>query len=323
MRTFPPPETVMAHHVLPASPETCFWGFFAADTAPVLHLASGDEVTVEALPAGGVDDLHPDPARCLPEHRDTLEALAPRKGPGAHIMNGPVHVEGAEPGDVLQVDILESRPRQDWGFAKIIPLLGTLPDEFGEARRWFVDMDLEAGDAVLPWGTRLPLDPFFGILAVAPPPAWGAIDTAEPRAHGGNMDNKELRPGTTLYLPVFNEGALFSAGDGHGRQGDGEVCVTALETALTGRFRLTVRKDLKTDLPFAETADSLISMGFDVDLDDAAKTAVRRMIDLVCARTERSREEAYMLASLACDFEVTQLVDGEKGIHGILPKSAL
>ncbi|NBB69607.1 MAG: amidase [Alphaproteobacteria bacterium] len=313
----------MAHHVLPASPETCFWGFFAADTAPVLHVASGDEVTVEALPAGGVDDLHPDTTRCLPEHRATLEGLEPAKGPGVHLMNGPVHVDGAAPGDVLQVDILESWPRQDWGFAKIIPLLGTLPEDFGRFGRWFVDMDRDAGEAVLPWHTRLPLAPFFGVLAVAPPAAWGAIDTAQPRAHGGNMDNKELRPGATLYLPVFQEGALFSAGDGHGLQGDGEVCVTGLETSLTGRFRLTVRKDLAADLPFAETADHLIAMGFDADLDDAAKTAVRRMIDLICERTERTREEAYVLASLAADFRVTQLVDGEKGIHGLLAKSAL
>jgi acetamidase/formamidase len=313
----------MAHHVLPASADTCFWGFFAAETEPVLHVASGDEVTVEALPAGGLADLHADPGRLLPEHRATLEALTPRKGPGAHIMNGPVHVEGAEPGDVLQVDILEASPRQDWGFAKIIPLKGTLPEEFPAFERFVIDMDVEHGAAILPWGTRLPLDPFFGIMAVAPPANWGMIDTAEPRAHGGNMDNKDLRPGTTLYLPVFNEGALFSAGDGHGLQGDGEVCITALETTLTGRFRLTVRKDLKADLPFAETADHLVSMGFDADLDDAAKTAVRQMIELIRARTPRTREEAYVLASLAADFKVTQLVDGEKGIHGLLAKSAL
>lgn len=313
----------MAHHLLPASPETCFWGFFSAATPPVSHVASGDEVTIEALPAGDLDDFPIDPARWMSEHRPTLEALVQAKGPGAHIMNGPIHVEGAEPGDVLQIDILESRPRQDWGFAKIIPLLGTLPDEFEAFQRWLIDLDLSAGEAVLPWGTRLPLDPFFGVLAVAPPTPWGTIDTAQPRAHGGNMDNKDLRPGSTVYLPVFQPGALFSAGDGHGLQGDGEVCVTALETALTGRFRLTVRKDLTAPLPYAETPEHLIAMGFDADLDDAAAIAVRRMIDLICERTPRTRAEAYLLASLACDFKVTQLVDGEKGIHGLLPKSAL
>jgi len=313
----------MAHHTLPATPETCFWGYFRAEMEPALRVASGDEVSLDALPAGRVDDLHPDEARNLPEHRRVLEALTPHKGVGPHVMTGPVHVEGAMPGDVLQVDILEARPRADWGFAKIIPLLGTLPADFHEFHRYLIDIDAAAHEAVLPWGTRLPLDPFFGIMAVAPPARWGTLGTAEPRAHGGNMDNKDLRPGTTLFLPVFNEGALFSAGDGHGCQGDGEVCITGLETALAGRFRLTVRKDLAADLPFAETPSHLISMGFDADLDDAARIAVRGMIDLVCRHSPRTREEAYVLASLAADFKVTQLVDGEKGVHGVLPRAVL
>jgi acetamidase/formamidase len=198
-----------------------------------------------------------------------------------------------------------------------------LPEDFPDHEHFLIDIDTDRGEAVLPWGKRIALDPFFGVLAVAPPAAWGRLDTAQPRAFGGNMDNKELRPGATLYLPVFNEGALFSAGDGHGVQGDGEVCLCAVETALRGRFRLTLRSDLDAALPYAETPETLISMGFEADLDDAAKIAVRRMIDLVCARTERTRSEAYLLCSLACDFRVTQLVDGEKGIHGVLPKSAL
>jgi len=311
----------MPHHVLRSSPETCFWGYFDARTPAVLRVASGDELTVEALPAADLSDLPADGARVLAEHRPVLEALAHDRGTTPHVITGPVHVAGAMPGDVLQVDILEARPRQDWGFAKILPLKGTLPEDFPEAHTF--DIGIQGDEAVLPWGKRLPLDPFFGILAVAPPPAWGRVGAAEPRAFGGNIDNKELRPGTTLYLPVFNEGALFSAGDGHGLQGDGEVCLCAIETALTGRFRLTVRKDLTAALPYAETAEHLISMGFDADLDDAAKIAVRRMIDLVCERTPRTRAEAYMLASLACDFRVTQLVDGEKGVHGVLPKTAL
>lgn len=311
----------MARHVLRSSPETCFWGYFDASTKPVLHVASGDEVTIETLAAAGHAELPEDRARLLPEHRPVLDALLSDRGSTSHVLTGPVHVEGAEPGDVLQVDILDAVPRQDWGYAKIVPYLGALPGEFPEVERF--RMDIDGDEVVLPWGKRLALDPFFGILAVAPPKAWGRVGAAEPRAFGGNMDNKDLRPGTTLYLPVFNEGALFSTGDGHGLQGDGEVCLCAVETALTGRFRLTVRKDLEAPVPWAETAESLISMGFDADLDTAAKIAVRRMIDLICARTERTRSEAYVLASLACDFKVTQLVDGEKGIHGVLPKVAL
>ena len=137
------------------------------------------------------------------------------------------------------------------------------------------------------------------------------------------MDNKELRPGATLYLPVFTEGALFMAGDGHGVQGDGEVCISALETALTGRFRLTVRQDLDYRQPFAENATHLISIGLDEDLDDAAKQAVREMIDHVCRRSLLSRSQAYMLCSLAGDLRVTQTVDGVKGCHMMLPKAAL
>jgi acetamidase/formamidase len=145
----------------------------------------------------------------------------------------------------------------------------------------------------------------------------------EPRKFGGNMDNKELRPGSTLYLPGFNDGALFYAGDGHAVQGDGEVCITALETGLTGTFRLTVRKDLDYDYPFAETASHLISMGMDADLDEAARKAVREMIDHICRRSALSREQAYMLCSLQGNLRVTQTVDGEKGCHMILEKAVL
>jgi acetamidase/formamidase len=157
-------------------------------------------------------------------------------------------------------------------------------------------------------------------MGVAPPPVYGAVTSIVPREFGGNMDLKELVAGTTLYLPVWAPGALFSAGDGHGVQGDGEVCVTALETALCGTFRLVLRKDLKFDLPRAETPSHHITMGFNEDLDDAAKTALREMIALIGERLGLSPEDAYMFCSLAVDMRVTQLVDGNKGIHAMLPK---
>jgi acetamidase/formamidase len=137
------------------------------------------------------------------------------------------------------------------------------------------------------------------------------------------MDNKELRPGTTLYLPVFQEGALFSAGDGHGRQGDGEVCIAAVETALRGRFRLTVRKDMEITGPFAENATHLISMGFHETLDEAMRRAVRQMIGLVSERAGITKDQAYMLLSLAGDLRITQVVDGEKGVHMMMLKEWL
>jgi acetamidase/formamidase len=313
----------MTHHHLDWRPEHLFWGFFDAITPPILTINSGDEVTLDCLPACTVDDLPPGHAKVLPDHLAALQAHEGKMGPGPHFMTGPVFVRGALPGDVLQVDILEATPMQDWGFTAIMPFLGALPDEYTNYQRLHIDIDRTAGTCTVPWGLTMPLDPFFGVMGVAPPTAWGRIGSPQPRAHGGNMDNKELRPGTTLYLPVFQDGALFSAGDGHGRQGDGEVCIAAVETALRGRFRLTVRKDMTITGPYAESETHLISMGFHETLDEAMRRAVRQMINLASARAGISKDEAYMLLSLAGDLRITQVVDGEKGVHMMMSKEWL
>ncbi len=313
----------MTHHHLDWRPEHLFWGYFEAATPAVLEVDSGDEVTLDCLPACTMDDLPPGRAGVLPAHLAALEAHAGRMGPGPHFMTGPVHVRGAKPGDVLQVDILEATPMQDWGFTAIMPFLGALPDEFTNYQHLFISIDRNAGTCTVPWGLTMPLDPFFGVMGVAPPREWGRIGSPQPRAHGGNMDNKELKPGTTLYLPVFQEGALFSAGDGHGRQGDGEVCIAAVETALRGRFRLTVRKDMAITGPYAENADHLISMGFHETLDEAMRRAVRQMIGLVSDRAGITPDQAYMLLSLTGDLRITQVVDGEKGVHMMMRKEWL
>jgi hypothetical protein len=308
------------HHTIPATPENMVLGYLDATTPPVLRVASGDTVTLSSFPAGGMDSL-PEMSRVPADYLHALKTLP--AGPGPHFITGPVYVEGAMPGDVLQIDILDAKPTMDWGFVAILPLLGTLPDEFTDYETIHPVIDHERNVCILPWGTELPLDPFFGIIGVAPPKAWGRCGSPVPRAFGGNMDNKELKPGTTLYLPVFNEGALFMAGDGHGVQGDGEVCVTALETGLAGTFRLTVRKDLTLDFPFAETATHLMSIGLNEDLDDAAAQAVREMVKHICLRTNLSRNQAYMLCSLIGDLRVTQTVDGNKGVHMMLAKKHL
>lgn len=310
-----------AQHRLPATPETMVWGYLDAATEPVLHVESGDTVTLACVPAGGAPSLPADRSLVPAEYLAALEVLP--QGPGAHFVTGPVFVRGAERGDTLQVDILSAAPTMDWGFVSIMPLLGTLPDEFTEYETVHPSIDRERGVCRLPWGTELPLDPFFGVIGTAPPPEWGRVSTNVPRAFGGNMDNKELKPGATLFLPVFADGALFYAGDGHGVQGDGEVCVTALETGLEGAFRLTVHKDLRLQRPFAETQTHLMSIGLDEDLDDAAKQAVREMVREVCARTNLSRNQAYMLCSLVGDLRVTQTVDGNKGCHMLLAKRHL
>ncbi len=241
----------MTHHHLHSSPETCHWGFFEAKLKPVLTISSGDEVTVDTVSGG--PDVVPDRSKFhIPPELADIHAKNERMVPG-HILTGPIAVEGAEPGDVLEVDILDVQLRQDWGYNLIRPLAGTLPDDFHETRLLNIPLDRAKMVGRMPWGLDLPLKPFFGVMGVSPPPAWGRITSLIPRAMGGNLDNKELGAGVKLYLPVFVPGALFSCGDGHGVQGDGEVCVTAIETALQGRFRLTLRKDLRLNYPRAET----------------------------------------------------------------------
>ncbi|WP_172328488.1 acetamidase/formamidase family protein [Mangrovicoccus sp. HB161399] len=312
----------MATHFLPATPATVAWGSFDAARPAVLTIDSGDTVTFETL-SGEPEDMPPEGAgyEILPGHAE-VHAQCPR-GRGPHFLTGPVWVNGAEPGDVLEVRILACDLRASWGWNVVEPLLGTLPEDFPERRLLHMPIDLAAKTVKTSWGKTLPLDPFFGILGVAPPASYGRISTAEPREHGGNMDNKELKVGVTLYLPVWNAGALFSVGDGHGVQGDGEVCLTALETCMTGRFEFHLRKDMTLGLPRAESDDWLMTMAFDPDLDDAAKTALRLMIDWLEDGHEMHRGDAYTLCSLAADMRVTQLVDGNKGIHCVLPKSAL
>ncbi len=311
----------MANHEIPGTHETMVWGYFDATTPPVAKVESGDEVTLYSFPAGGAESLPADRSIVPAAYLEALDALT--QGAGPHFVTGPVYVNGAAPGDVLQVDILETVCTMDWGFMAILPLLGTAPDVFTEYETIHPAIDRDRGVMTMPWGTEIPLDPFCGIIGVAPPVAWGRCGSPVPRAFGGNMDNKELRPGATLYLPVFNEGALFFAGDGHGVQGDGEVCITALETGVKATFRLTVRKDLAYTKPFAESPTHLISIGLNEDLDDAAKEAVLEMVDRICERTSLTRNQAYMLCSVAADVRVTQLVDGNKGIHVMLPKTVL
>ncbi len=307
-------------HVVPLGPETMVMGYFDAALPPVLEVDSGDTVSLAAWHAGGPARLPPERGRVDPAHLACLEKVPP--GPATHLITGPVAVRGALPGDVLQIDILEVEPISDWGFVLVAPLLGTLPEQ-DEHAIIHPAIDRARGVALLPWGTEIPLRPFFGVMATQPPPHWGRVPSPPPRAFGGNMDNKELVAGTTLYLPVFVSGGGFCAGDGHGVQGDGEVSITALETALSGTFRLTVRKDLDYRRPFAESPTHLIAIGLDEDLDDAAIQATREMVEHLGRRTTLDRNQAYMLCSLVGDLRVTQTVDGVKGCHMMLAKEHL
>jgi len=305
-----------SHRVLAPSPETVHWGYFDATIPPRLTVDSGDTVTVDTVSGGLVEVA--DTSIMRPDHREIVERLKPVLGP--HILTGPIAVRGAEPGDTLEVRIASIKLSVDWGWNVIRPLKGALPEDFPAFQRRIVPIDRTTMTATLPWGPTLPLRPFFGILATALRPEYGTISSIEPREFGGNMDNKELVPGTSLFLPVFVPGANFSAGDGHAVQGDGEVCLTALETCLTGTFELVLHKGLRLAFPRAVTPTHYIAMGMDPDLDDAAKQALRDMIAWLRQLTGWTPAEAYVFCSLACDLRVTQLVDGNKGIHAMVSR---
>jgi acetamidase/formamidase len=302
---------------LDAAPDTIHWGYFDALLTPRLTIKSGDTVTISTV-SGNPSQMPPNGSEfAVPSALAEIHATSSPRLPG-HICTGPIAIKGATPGCVLEVRIKSIDLNYAWGYNMIRPQTGALPDDFNEGRVIHVPLDTSRMVGRLPWGLDIPLRPFFGVMAVAPPREWGVISTIPPRRNGGNMDNKELVAGATLYLPIFVDGALFSVGDGHAVQGDGEVNVNAIETGLIGTFELHVRKDLSLKWPMAETATHVITMGFDNDLDNAVSIALRSMLSLVS-----SREDVYTLCSLAADLRVTQVVNTAKGIHMMIDKQYL
>jgi acetamidase/formamidase len=310
-------------HVLKASPTTVAWGHYHAKTPPVSRIKSGDSVEFTTLLTSSPTRL--EGAGVLPEQveqalRDIYKEVKD-KGPGGHILTGPVFVEGAEPGDVLEVRIRSIKLAIPYSYNGFGPRSGTIPEDFPTSKMKIIPLDLERMVAPFGEGIEIPLKPFFGSMGVAPPETSGRVSSAPPGIHAGNLDNKELVAGTTLFIPVHVPGALFEVGDGHAAQGDGEVDITALETSLVGTLEFVVRKDLHLKWPRAETPTHFIAMGIDKDLDEAMKIAVRECVDLLVQEKKLSREDAYMLSSTAVDFHITQVVDGTKGVHAMVPKS--
>ena len=319
---------VGARHTLMPSPRTVSYGGYDPAAAPSLRIASGDEIDLGAVSTCGARLLQAgvDSGTIEPAYRAITAAVRDstlRRGPGGHILTGPVHVDGAEPGDVLEVRIKSVELAIPVACNSFGPRSGFLPEDFpNTSRSKIVPLDAKRmiGHFSDSAGIEIPLRPFFGSMGVAPPPASGRINSAPPGIHAGNLDNKELVAGTILYIPVHVRGALFLAGDGHAAQGDGEVDITALETALRGRFQLIVRKDMKLAWPRGETATHWIAMGADSNLTVATKIAVREAIKLLVEVKQMTREDAYMLVSTACDVRITQLVDGTMGAHVMIPK---
>jgi acetamidase/formamidase len=313
-----------ADYQLKATPATVAWGYYWSAAKPVLRIHSGDRVEIQTLLTNSPDRLAA--AGVKPEAIEaSLKAITAEvkdKGPGGHILTGPVFVQGAEPGDTLEVRILKIEYAIPYAYNSFRPTSGVLTaEDFAQGATRIIPLDTVRNVARFTDRIEIPLHPFFGSMGVAPPEAAGRVSSAPPGTHAGNLDNKDLVAGTKLFIPVHVPGALFEVGDGHAAQGNGEVDITALETSLTGTFEFVVRKDLHLKAPRGETPTHFIAMGLNPDLTEALKMAVREAIDFLVAEKHLSREEAYMLCSTAVDFNVTQAVDGTKGVHAMIPKS--
>ncbi len=321
--TIAAPQAAKTHR-LEATPETVAYGYYWSEAKPALRIASGDIIDVDTLltnsPAGlaraGVAD------EAIQESLKKIVAAFPTgntgRGPGGHILTGPVFVEGAEPGDTLEVKILSIDLPIDYGYNGCSGFVAENCDRTAGTK--ILKLDRQSMTSEFLPGIVIPLRPFFGSMGVAPAPELGRVSSNPPGRHAGNLDNRELVAGSTLYIPVFVKGALFEIGDGHAAQGDGEVDQTAIETSLRGRVQLTVRKDMKLQWPRAETATDYISMATDEDLKTATTVAIQEMIDFLASTKGLSKHEAYQLVSIAGNVAITQLVD--KPVHGVHVKMA-
>lgn len=308
-------------YILNPSPTTVAWGNYWSETKPVLRIQSGDYVKVHTLITSNpqrLEEAGVSPDQVEKELRD-VQSMNDR-GPGGHILTGPIYVEGAEPGDVLEVRIKSVDLAIPYGY-NAIGQSGFLSDEIFDRKMRIIPLDEKKMIGHFADGIEIPLRPFFGSMGVAPPEEAGRWNSAPPWVHAGNLDNKELTAGTSLFIPVFVKGALFEIGDGHAAQGNGEVDITAIETSLKGKLQLVVHKGKKLQWPMAETPTHIITMGLDRDLNAATHIAVRQMIRYLMEEKKLSQADAYMLCSVAVDVNITQLVDGNVGVHAMLPKA--
>jgi acetamidase/formamidase len=316
-----------------ATPGTVAWGYYWSAAKPVLTVHSGDTVVMQTLSTCGSPERLQSlgvPAADIPPYEATVYVGVPEseRGPGGHILTGPVAIAEAEPGDVLEVRIQKILIDAPFACNSFGAGRGFLPNDFPYSRTKIIPLDRQKMTADFAPGITLPLHPFFGSMGLAPATTT-KYNSAPPWMHAGNIDNKEMVAGTVLYIPVNAKGALFEAGDGHAGQGNGEVDITAMETFLTGTFQFIVHKGSLSDQhrlvwPRAETPTAYISMGFSEDLKTATEMAVRNMITFLSEQNpdfpHLSREDAYSLISVACDVDITQLVDTNSGVHVMCPK---
>src|SRR4030088_1615757 len=322
LRTWAQQPSSQATHMLKPTPKTIAWGYYDASTPPVLRVKSGDSVEIQTLITSSPKRL--EGAGVAADQveqslRDIYDQVK-NKGPGGHILTGPIYIEDAQPGDVLEVRIVSVRLAIPYAYNGFGPGRGFLPEDYPYPKMKIIPLDEKRMVGKFAPGIEIPLRPFFGSMGVAPPETTGKFSSNPPWIHAGNLDNKDLVAGATLYIPVHAAGALFEVGDGHAGQGNGEVDITALETSLVGTFQFMVRKDMHLRWPRAETPTHFITMGLHEDLNEATKLAVREIIDFLMKEKHFSRDDAYMLSSGAADMSITELVEGNKGVHMAIPK---
>jgi acetamidase/formamidase len=318
-------------HLIKSGPETVHWGYLWGAAEPVLRIKPGETVTMETVSHEGLMGDQGPPEKFFARFGiDREQVLADavavytkvqHSGLGPHVVTGPIYIEGAEPGDTLAIHVIAAKPRVPYGVNSMRSGKGGLPDEFTLNRSVVIPFDEARGVAKFAPKIEIPLKPFFGIMAVGPARSMGKLSSVPPGTYGGNIDLKDLVAGSTLYLPVHVPGALFMTGDGHAAQGDGEVDLTAIETSMTGTFRFDLIKGKTLAWPRAETPDHWICLGLHENLEEAMRMCIRETVNFLATEKNMSRVDAYALASIGVDFEVTQVVDQVKGIHAMIPKA--
>ena len=312
-------------HVVPSTKETVRLGVFDANLSPVLTIDSGDILSFPDTWSHFLNEMQPGvPVDKLAQ----LRTSNPGRGP--HSIIGPVAVNKAEPGDVLEIRYQTLRP-YEWGAVFNNPgSLGTglLPQDYAQGQIKYVDLDLQAMQGKFMPKITIPLKPFQGTFGLAPPDGYfpplspGVTSSVPPGPHGGNLDLSELSEGSTLYLPVWKPGGLIYTGDSHAVQGDGEISLTALETRMReARVQVILHKQKNLAWPVAETASHWITLGLDKDLNVAMTLAARNAIKFLAAQAKISELDAYALCSIAVSFRVTQVVDIVRGVHAMIPKT--
>ena len=319
------------HATLHSTPETVLWGYLAANLPPALTIKSGQVVEIRALSHQGLTTgRSPEEffgAFGIPAQEVLADATAvftqvkrPR-GASVHILTGPIYIEDAEPGDTLEVRVLDVKFRVPYGINNTGPGKGLLPKLLKEQVARLIRIDLERRVALFSEEIEIPLNPFMGIMAVSPPTSLGMVSSTPPGAWGGNMDLKFLVKGATLYLPIFNKGAQFFTGDGHAVQGDGEVDGGAIEISLAPTLQFILHKGKGIKLPRVETATDYLTTGLSVDLNEATRLALQEAVDFLQAEKGMTAADAYALASLAVDLGIGEAVDVVNLVYAKIPKS--